>query len=885
MLTVNKARASWNNRSQQGKHGSVIPKIYRPPYSGTAFYGQPFRAEMTWHFRHYVFVAIAAWMREVAGGEGPKLGRLIRNSNPSAKSAPQRITRVVPSSPITKAAAGPRSHEEFDPWQHDHPLVRLFNSPNGLDVPYDLWAFTTMFLKLTAEAHWWVIRDAFGIPVEVWVIPTHWKRGPYTNGEGQPSYYTIQAPWGIICNIPMDEVVSFYEHSPLNRWEGFGVTQAMAEAIDSFEQLTRSRLAVWLNNGTPSTHIQLGEGYGDPDDALLQRFYAKWQQRFGGSDQAGRPIITGPDITIKGVEGHRPADMLAASNESEILLRDEILAAFSVPKAIVGLVTEMTYGCLDTEAECLTATGWKKYNELDTNTRVACYDPETKKIVYNQPDKIIVKPYKGVMHKWVNQSTDILLSPSHRTWIQEISGSSLEESYKVLLVKDIPEKLDFNVLLTAPVASITPTEGFNGVWSEKEKIPEAIKAWSAENLRPLLATLTWDNGKYISTTSQQFADDVQEIAVKCGLTSTLSKTGDTYTVGISSNTYAWVQSNDRTEVEYDGLIWCVSVPTGLFVVRRNGKVQITGNSVEASIDSFREYAVNNCLTYLISQVITQKIIRPTPGWEDGLCYWEDRATGNSEFRLNKQSQDVNLGVRSINEIRTEDGLPAYEKGGNNPRFNGEELPYVEDLPEQPINPEGLEQEEFTPPPNPAEGLAQRPDGTMVSEQAPKSLKSRINKRRVVRKSNAQSWLDTSGHFHQTWGTGSHAGWAEANGYTQDELFKEGWMRVVWIGDTLYLQNGMGVRPNSNQESAIVDYALTSGRFKEVAFDNDLSDRVIWSKEDKSAKMRVSKVQKLPENITLEPAVMGSRHGVDAYDSTTGEKIGWMNWDADRVRAG
>jgi len=33
-----------------------------------------------------------------------------------------------------------------------------------------------------------------------------------------------------------------------------------------------------------------------------------------------------------------------------------------------------------------------------------------------------------------------------------------------------------------------------------------------------------------------------------------------------------------TEVEYDGNVWCVTVPTGAFVARRNGKIFITGNS-------------------------------------------------------------------------------------------------------------------------------------------------------------------------------------------------------------------------------------------------------------------------------------------------------------------
>jgi hypothetical protein len=33
-----------------------------------------------------------------------------------------------------------------------------------------------------------------------------------------------------------------------------------------------------------------------------------------------------------------------------------------------------------------------------------------------------------------------------------------------------------------------------------------------------------------------------------------------------------------TPIEYEGNVWCVTVPTGAFVARRNGKIFITGNS-------------------------------------------------------------------------------------------------------------------------------------------------------------------------------------------------------------------------------------------------------------------------------------------------------------------
>ena len=36
--------------------------------------------------------------------------------------------------------------------------------------------------------------------------------------------------------------------------------------------------------------------------------------------------------------------------------------------------------------------------------------------------------------------------------------------------------------------------------------------------------------------------------------------------------------SDIEPVRYEGIVWCLTVPTGAFVVRRNGKVFVTGNS-------------------------------------------------------------------------------------------------------------------------------------------------------------------------------------------------------------------------------------------------------------------------------------------------------------------
>jgi hypothetical protein len=299
-----------------------LPGIFKPPYGGASFYGQAYRWEQVLHYKFWAFCAVKAWINEVAGGAPINLGTVTKAD------AVHKVRR--------KALSGPKEHEEFHPYEHDHPLQKLFRRPNLRDVAFDLWAYHVLFKKLTGQAHWWVMRNDWNVPVELWVIPTHWMR-LVTDSSGMADHYAVQSPWGHQVDVPFDQVVSFYDHSPLNRYEGFAVSQAIGEWIDCYEAKTRMQLAVFKNGGIPAFHVRLGESYTDPDEAFMSRFYAKWFARFQGEDNSGKPLITGPDVEMKAIEGHRPADALFAGIQAEEALRDMVLAAYGVNKGVLGI--------------------------------------------------------------------------------------------------------------------------------------------------------------------------------------------------------------------------------------------------------------------------------------------------------------------------------------------------------------------------------------------------------------------------------------------------------------------------------------------------------------------------------------------------------------------
>jgi hypothetical protein len=155
--------------------------------------------------------------------------------------------------------------------------------------------------------------------------------------------------------------------------------------------------------------------------------------------------------------------------------------------------------------------------------------------------------------------------------------------------------------------------------SHNKHLPRWVMELCPEQLQILLDALLAGDGsvnesKYgtksknfvYNTVSKALADDVYEVVLKCGYSPNLniheSKKTDGRIVkeyrvlwsdteyGNEPNIYTGTKRTGNgggasvEEVDYDGIVWCLGVPTGLFLTRHNGKVSIQGNSKYAQAD-------------------------------------------------------------------------------------------------------------------------------------------------------------------------------------------------------------------------------------------------------------------------------------------------------------
>jgi nucleoside-diphosphate-sugar epimerase len=136
--------------------------------------------------------------------------------------------------------------------------------------------------------------------------------------------------------------------------------------------------------------------------------------------------------------------------------------------------------------------------------------------------------------------------------------------------------------------------------SHTKFIPTAFKQLGREYLMILLyALLDGDgnrqgkNGWRYTTVSRQLADDVQEIALRCGMAATVTRDPqDFYRVYISTTRTAQCnQGHNRSEwIDYDDMVYCVEVPNSVVMVRQGGHAYFSGNSKGSGDQYVRDYA-------------------------------------------------------------------------------------------------------------------------------------------------------------------------------------------------------------------------------------------------------------------------------------------------------
>jgi HK97 family phage portal protein len=292
-------------------------------------------AEMVRHFRLWNYVAISRICYKIAEAF-PNVSRVTDYVDDER----QRLTMAQRRHIRQRYGSVMQSHEELEPVDEQHPLLRLLHTVN----PEDWWGTfiyeTVMFWQLTGQFYWWVIDNNAGMPGELWVLPTQWVQPKYDKAGDLIGYeVTPDGDARRKSLIPADQIITGKHKSPEGKGQAHSPTQAGSEWIDNSESIEAARWQTFQNGPLPSVSIELDpEQYAKPDPDVLRAVKDRFVARYGGTARAGEPMIAPPGMKVAPFS-MKPSEMDFPDTIDQV--RDQVLALHGVPKVIAGITSDV----------------------------------------------------------------------------------------------------------------------------------------------------------------------------------------------------------------------------------------------------------------------------------------------------------------------------------------------------------------------------------------------------------------------------------------------------------------------------------------------------------------------------------------------------------------
>jgi phage portal protein BeeE len=103
----------------------------------------------------------------------------------------------------------------------DHPFFDLIQSVNPMINRFDLWEITQLFLEMTGNSYWYVVKNAMDVPTMIWPIPT---QGMYVvTGSGSTMIKGYVYKLGVrTVPFEVDEIIHFRFSSLKSQIYGYG---------------------------------------------------------------------------------------------------------------------------------------------------------------------------------------------------------------------------------------------------------------------------------------------------------------------------------------------------------------------------------------------------------------------------------------------------------------------------------------------------------------------------------------------------------------------------------------------------------------------------------------------------------------------------------------
>lgn len=215
------------------------------------------------------------------------------------------------------------------PLASDHPIEKVLAAPNPLMNGSDLLELVSQWLDATGNALLLKVRNGYGKPSELWLLPAT----SYTIERGAdelPAYYRFfpsntRLPAADVIHIKRSDIRT----APFN---GHAILSDIIETAKTDSALRLYQQRFFDNDAMPRAVMQFPEGT-TLTQAQLDEIRAAWEEKYQGAMNAGKLAIL-PDGGVLETLGTGSKELDFAA--SRTALRDSIREAFKVPKIVLG---------------------------------------------------------------------------------------------------------------------------------------------------------------------------------------------------------------------------------------------------------------------------------------------------------------------------------------------------------------------------------------------------------------------------------------------------------------------------------------------------------------------------------------------------------------------
>lgn len=277
-------------------------------------------------------------VRVTAAGDRERYGVAVKSAKSGGGDMP--VSRKFLSAVRRKAAVGPiKPNEEYEYLPDNHPAVRLVNDPNGPQTGIKFWQQCSTYEELTGESFIWIVENGAGVPVELWVLPSQWVTPRNLGLTGRlVDYFEVRAVNGPIEIFQPEEIIWSKNDSPFHPLYATSRVQTASTTIDAYEMTEIARYA-GLENGVSAGGAIKMPADVVPSQDIIDRLEARFLAKFGGVQNAGRPLILEGGLDWVPPTGAAELAFL----QSEDQLRRYIMAQFGLDESMMGFANHTTY--------------------------------------------------------------------------------------------------------------------------------------------------------------------------------------------------------------------------------------------------------------------------------------------------------------------------------------------------------------------------------------------------------------------------------------------------------------------------------------------------------------------------------------------------------------